>query len=134
MKSHFRFFAALFALIAFTAFLAEGLWASTCYTEMGSGAFTTSSMEGEAPSGACAAGMIMPSTDESGDTDGSHSGVPHCPLIPVGATGSCTGVVSLPAGPLDDLAPSPEGALLSLAPDQARDLLLVAAFFHPPRA
>lgn len=127
MKFQFRVLAALFALVAFSLSVAEGVWASTCMPNMAMAAIA-----GAVPDAPVDCEMSAPADEPS--EPGSNLPAPlHCPLTPLGASGSCTMLASLPVGPSADLVPSPEGALLAVSPDQTRDLLLVTALFHPPR-
>jgi hypothetical protein len=128
MKLQFRVLAGLFALIAFSLSVVEGVWASTCMPTMAIAAAAAGSAK--APADCDMDAASTPSNDSAP--------VPpaplHCPLTPMGASGSCTTIASLPIGPAADLAPAPTGVLLTFSPDQTRDLLLVNALFHPPKA
>lgn len=130
MRSRFRVLAALCALIALTLSFGEGVWASMCMPAM---------EMGEAP-----AAEMSDASDRMMDmaSQGVHTGgetpdgpePPHCPFAPVSTAGTCVAAASLPAASPIELVPSLEGALLVVAPEQKRDLLLVSALFHPPRA
>jgi hypothetical protein len=133
MKPRFRFLAALFALVALSLSLAEGVWASTCAPGMGMDSAAMASMDVASHEVDCPAATIGSHTDRSG-TDRNQTDVPHCPFVPAWVAGSCAVAASLPAGSFASLSPSAEGALLAVAPDDARDILLVSAFFRPPRA
>lgn len=131
MMTRIRFFAALCALIALSLTGAGALWASACVPEMNSEkASTAASMMG-----GCAA--ETPSTvdaDGSGDTQSTHPDGPQCPMAPVASTGACVSVATVPAEAPDFSALSPGSAIVPLSASQTRDLLLVSAFFRPPRA
>jgi hypothetical protein len=132
MNPRFRFFGALLALLALTAYFAEGLWASMCPPEMPMPA-AGEVVEREAAPPDCPMEVTRPSSNptESSEPPGSH--VPACPLGPLGVSGTCV-AASLPAT-VTQLAPFLSGdAQLSFPPDTARELLLAAAFFHPPKA
>jgi hypothetical protein len=131
MKLQLRSFAALLALIALSIFLVESVWASTCMPGMGMGAGEMVSVGGAAPQADCPDVMTESRAEDSG-TQRNHSGAPHCPFA--SAAGSCAVAATLPAHAPETLVPSPEGALLTISPDYMRDLLLVSALFHPPRA
>jgi hypothetical protein len=133
MNSRFRNLAALFALLALTVGTVQGLWASTCLMEMA--VDTTASTEAVAPSAMCTHGMSATISDRGGSylTDGGPD-APHCPAMPMGVAGSCGAVMALPAGSSLSLEPSALEALLPRFPNEARDLLLAAAFFRPPIA
>jgi hypothetical protein len=132
MNLRFHHFAALFALLALTMGMVQGLWASTCLMEMP--VATTASTEAVAPSGMCTHGMIAVSDGTGPSQDDGGPGAPHCPFMPMGVAGSCGAVMALPAGSSLSLEPSSPEALLPRFPNEARDLLLAAAFFRPPIA
>ena len=132
MNTRFRHLAALFALSALTVGAVQGLWASTCPMEMP--VATTASMEAVAPSGVCTHGMTALSDRTASSQDEDRPDAPPCPFMPIGMAGSCGAVVALPAGSSISLEPSSPEALLPRFPDEARDLLLAAAFFRPPIA
>jgi hypothetical protein len=132
MNSRIRHVAALFALIALTIGTVQGLWASTCLMEMP--VATTASTEAAAPSGVCTHGMSAISDGISPSQDDGGTGAPHCPFMPMGVAGSCGAVMAFPAGSSLSLEPSSPEALLPRFPNEARDLLLAAAFFRPPIA
>jgi hypothetical protein len=134
MRSRFRLVAALLALFSLSLTVAEGVWASTCMPGMGMGGEPATAT---APA-AHAAGMAMqaPAGAESAHglgTDSGSSQAPPCPLAP--APGACIALAtSLPAHAPESLAPSPEGAPAVVSSDDVRPVLLVFAFFRPPRA
>lgn len=130
MRLSVRVFGALLALTALSAYFAAGLWASMCPLEMQMAGVEQVVTEHESH---CPEGMNHHSVDPSESPESPGSDAPGCPLGPLGAGGSCV-AVSLPA-PVTLMAPSsPGGATLSLSPDTARDLLLVAASLRPPIA
>ncbi|HEU0079495.1 MAG TPA: hypothetical protein VFQ76_17695 [Longimicrobiaceae bacterium] len=140
MKPRARLLAALLALFAFSASIAEQVWASGCGPDMAGGGMSSmagggmSSMAGMSAAAANAGGhgdMAMP----RGAHDGRHAPVPsgsdECPLQVL--AGGCT-LLSLPAD-ADERpagAPTPE-ARVSGQPDRAPDLLLPSSLFHPPQ-
>jgi hypothetical protein len=127
MRFRFRFLAALFALVALSAYFAEGVWASMCPPE-------TLSAGAEAPMEQDTNGCPLGISDAPADpSEQSRSDAPVCPLGPLGVGGSCV-AASLPATTAQIPPSLPEGSLLSPSPDSARDLLLALAVFHPPRA
>lgn len=132
MKLRLRYFGAVLALVALTAYFAEGLWASMCPPEMPMAGVEEVVGE-EEPQPACPMEMGLASSDTSEPVEQPGPQAPTCPLGPLGVSGSCV-AASLPAT-TTQMAPSlPEDAQLSLPPDSARDLLLATPFFHPPKA
>lgn len=130
MNPRFRALAALIALIALTLSVAEGVWASTCRPGME----LDTALEVEAPSAAdCVMDMPTQSDESEGETP-DRPMPPSCPFAAANPAGSCAVAASHPAASPLDLAPLPEGALLVLSADRTRNLLLVSAFFRPPRA
>jgi pimeloyl-ACP methyl ester carboxylesterase len=129
MRSRFRTLAALLALFAFSAYFAEGVWASLCLP----GAETQVHMAMDATHhGSHAAGHHAPAQD-SGDPDPSRSDAPSCPLGMTGMGSSCV-VASLPASTSTIAQAAPEHAEIPLFLDSTHDRLLVASLFRPPRA
>jgi hypothetical protein len=127
----FRFLAGVLTLLALTAVVVQGLWASTCGAEMGMPVAMASSVATPSSAAACPAEMVqLPASSD----EGSGSDAPHCPWMPLGMASSCVGVVALPAESFLQLEPSIEDALLNGSPDHLRDLLLPMAFFRPPIA
>lgn len=127
MRSGLRHLAALCALLAFSLFWVEGVWASMCPPEMEMDAPAVGA-DVAADTTLCPAGMEMP----AGDSEENRSNGPHCPLTAAGA--SCAGGLPLPAESAAALILSPSGPPLAGSPDHAKDLLLAVALFHPPRA
>jgi hypothetical protein len=120
----------LVALLALTAYFAEGVWASACPPAPAM-AGVEEIVEGDADEHTCP--MVLDhASSETGSPEQSRSDSPVCPLGPIGASGSCV-AVSLPATTATIALPFPAGALLTLSPDRSRDLLLATALFHPPR-
>ncbi|HEV2150076.1 MAG TPA: hypothetical protein VGR37_21950 [Longimicrobiaceae bacterium] len=131
MMTRIRVFAALFALIALSLAGAGALSASTCASGMDSGMVSAaaSMMDG------CGVEMApMTDADRSEDTKPTHPEGPQCPMAPAAASGACSTVATVPAEAPDFSALSPESAIVPLSASQTRDLLLVSAFFRPPRA
>lgn len=133
MKLRFRFLAALFALVALSLSTVGGVWAS-CAAEMEAETGAVSSLDAADPGTTCMAGTGMSRAGDSVQGDGSHSGAPHCPTMPMGATGACGAALALPADSSPEIGLSILEARLSLSPDDTRDLLLAAHFFRPPIA
>ena len=120
--------AAVLALVALTISFAEGVWASSCTPGM-----AMDGMPAQSDVDGCMVGMAghvnaadNPSSDPPTE--------PHCPFAPLSTAGACVVAASLPATPPVELAPSPEGALLTVFREDTRDLLLASELFHPPRA
>jgi hypothetical protein len=134
MKSRFRFAGALVALLALSAYFAEGVWAAMCSPEMRYASIesvTSYDTAHEDCAAKVAGAPTEPELPEPGEPHGSQA--PKCPLGPLGVGGSCV-AASLPTAAIRIAPTLPDGAQLSLSPDRARDLLLAAALFHPPRA
>lgn len=133
MKLRFRFLAALLALIGLLTFSVEGVWAATCASNMevrpaaGSADQTAQVMSCAAEASAVRGnGAEMP--------DGNEPGAPHCPSMPMGATGACGAVLALPADVSPQLTSILPEAQLSPRTDRVHELLLAGAFFRPPIA
>jgi hypothetical protein len=128
MKACFRTFAALLALLAFSASFAEGVWASTCGS-MGpmTSMSTTSSVHMETD------GSHAPQHHSESATSGHgvSSPAPGCPLIPV--LGGCTAVFFPPAETTVAFSATTHAKLLVVL-DRTPNLLLVSALLRPPRA
>jgi hypothetical protein len=110
------------------------VWASMCIPGMEMG---TTPATVAASSASHAPGMSMPAAGhrqlEGPGTDSGSPAAPHCPLAP--APGTCLAfAASLPAHAPESFVPSPEGASAVVPPGDARQILLVSAFFRPPRA
>ena len=131
MMTRIRFVAALFALVALSIAGVGGLWASTCAGDVDSDtASAAASM-----AGGCGAEMAsMMTGNGSEDTKSPDPEGPHCPMAPAASSGACSTVATVPAEAPDFSALSPESAIVPLSASQTRDLLLVSAFFRPPRA
>jgi hypothetical protein len=129
MSRRLRFLAALLALFAFSAYFAEGVWASLCLP----GSETHTSMVVGASDHGAHAGMNHAPGESSDDPGSPRSDAPPCPLGIAGAGSSCV-AVSLPAAvtTVAQVAPGYAGAPLFL--DSTHDLLVVASHFRPPRA
>lgn len=128
MKVRLRSVAALLALLAFSLFWVEGVWASMCSPAMEAGGPAPVAVEAGRALDASAMDMPQPA-----DSNGSRSDAPHCPLAVAGAA-SCAASAPLAARVATPEVPSLEGASLPGSPDHAKDLLLAVALFHPPRA
>ncbi|MEW5926082.1 MAG: hypothetical protein AB1941_01215 [Gemmatimonadota bacterium] len=131
MMTRIRLFAALFALIALSLAGAGALWASTCASGMDSG--TVSAADSMADDRGVEMAPMM-DADRSEDTQPTHPEGPQCPMASAAASGVCSTVATVPAEAPDFTALLPEGAIVPLSASQTRDLLLVSAFFRPPRA
>jgi hypothetical protein len=131
MKLRIRF-GALMALLALLVYFAEGVWAATCPPTM-SMTGVEEVVERDAAEHSCPMAANHTSSGETESPEQSRSEAPVCPFGPVGAGSSCV-AASLPATTVR-IAPSfPAGSLLTPSPDAARDLILAAALFHPPKA
>jgi hypothetical protein len=121
---HFRPVAAWLILLSLSLTVAEGVWASTCMAGMGMARNTAMTMGAAGhPEG----------VDDCGSPDQHSEQLPHCPFAP--ASGSCIALAtSLPAHAPESFAPSPGGAPAIVSSNDARPVLLVFAFFRPPRA
>ena len=133
MKLRFRFLAALFALFGLLTVSADGAWASTCAAgmEMESAAETLRHASQDTYCGAAMAALATTGAELPGED---HAGGSECPSMPISAAGACGAALALPgyASPLLESS-SPEAE--SFVPtDDARELLLAAAFFRPPIA
>jgi hypothetical protein len=130
MNPRFRTLAALLALFAFSAYFAEGVWATLCLP----GAETHASMATDAAHhGSHAGGHHDAPAQSSGAPDSPRSDAPSCPLGMTGAGSSCV-AVSLPASTSTMAHAAPEHAEVPLFLDSTHDRLLVAPLFRPPRA
>jgi hypothetical protein len=129
MRGRLRFLAALLALFAFSAYFAEGVWASLCLPGAESHAMIA---DNPAEHGSSAGSHHAPA-QTSGESESAGSDAPPCPLGMTGAGSSCV-AVSLPAV-VDTMAPAlPAHSVVHLLLDSTHDLLLVASHFRPPRA
>ena len=130
MKLRFRFLAALFAFLGLLTVSVEGAWAAACGMEMETGSATSTTTQGER----CSLGADVSLGHDAGLPDGTGSGAPHCPAMPMGAAGACGAAAALPAHPSPPLIASTLDARLSPVQGDLRELLLAVAFFHPPIA
>jgi hypothetical protein len=132
MKSRVRLLAALLALLAFSASLAEQVWASTCEPGMAR-EVSSSASKTSAPTahGAGHGDMPMPGGPHDGGQAPAPAGHDECPLVTL--AGGCT-LLSLPAPAAEPAggAPAPE-TRVSVRADRAPDLLLPSSLFHPPQ-
>jgi hypothetical protein len=122
MNRRIRFLAALLALFAFSAFLAEEVWATMCPPDM-----VEVEMEvGEAtPHGGHHHG--------GGESDPDDVESPECPLMAIPGTGCAS--VTLPA--IQPGSASPVAGSLTLQPvshDRLHDLVSIHGLFRPPIA
>ncbi len=131
MRTRVRFLGALLALLAFSAYFAEGVWAAMCPPGMAPDAPAAAEAEGKPHAGH--AGMHRSVPEPSDSPEHSRSDTPPCPFIAVGAGSSCV-AVSLPAQGTSLQALLPTAGPVALAPGSAHDLLLASTLFHPPRA
>lgn len=134
MNRRLRLLAALLALFAFSAYFAEGVYASLCPPGMDSQS-AAAGMTSEHGSQHGHHGALHHSAPSPSDDPGpAGSDAPACPLGMAGAGGSSCVSVSLPAaaGAMSLTAPIPSAAAVHL--DTTHDRLLVAAHFRPPRA
>lgn len=133
MKLRFRFLTALFALLGLLTVSVDGAWASTCAAgmEMESAATAVRPVSQDTSCGAAMAALATTGAELPGED---HTGGSECPSMPMSAAGGCGAALALPgyASPLLESS-SPEAQ--SFVPtDNARELLLAAAFFRPPIA
>lgn len=126
MNRRLRLVGALVALMALSAYFAEGVWASMCMP----------GMDGEAPAHAAMdahTGMSHAAHAPADDSSRPDTEAPDCPLGMAGMGSSCV-VVLLPA-PVESPVPSVETAAAGQSfADSLHDSLLAAAHFRPPRA
>jgi hypothetical protein len=129
MNARLRLLAAILALFALSAYVAEGVLASLCPPAAETGGVVA----GERADPGAHAGLHHVPTESQGETEHSRSDAPPCPMGMAGAGSSCV-AVSLPAtvAVVQPAATIHEAALLLL--EHGPDLLLVAAHFRPPRA
>lgn len=130
MKARFRYLSALLALLALTVAAVQDLWASTCRVEMETA--VAAAAEPAAPSDACPHGIRMATLGTDSPREGPQSSLPDCPGMPMSVSGACGTAAALPEETGFASSYPPAGGLLPHRPDEARDLLIVAAFFRPP--
>ncbi|HSK19807.1 MAG TPA: hypothetical protein VK912_11725 [Longimicrobiales bacterium] len=119
MNRRLRLLGALVALLAFSAYFAEGVWASVCMPGMDEAA--AHAMDAHA-------GMNHGAPSPSDDTP-----VPDCPLGMTSMGSSCV-AVSLPSS-VEVPAPALESATAAVTSgDDIHDSLLTTSHFRPPRA
>jgi hypothetical protein len=125
MKPRFRLPIALVALLALSVYFAEGVLAAVCAPES---PVAEAQHEGKGHGGHCP-------TDEAGGggTELPRSEKPPCPLGPLGGGGSCV-AASLPSSTVHVSPGFPQDLRVRPSTHAARDLLLAAALFHPPRS
>jgi len=114
MTRRFRLAGALVALLALSAYLAQGVQAVVCGPTVAAEAHE------------------MPHDMHGGASDEAPAGAPDCPLGML-MSGACSiAFLPAPAAPVTMYAPNE--VLLSDAAPVAIDLLIAAPPFHPPRA
>jgi hypothetical protein len=137
MTRRLRLIGALASLLAFSAYFAESVWASTCPPD---GAVEhTAAHHGGADAPPVAA--MTPSPDSPhGDgpahgahvpSDAQHAGMPPCPFGMAGP-GSCVSA-SLAAVTAESSFAANVAGLKTGMPGEHEDLLITAVLFHPPR-
>ena len=120
MNRRLRLAGALVALLALSAYFAEGVWASVCMPGMDDAAAE------HAPDAHAGMNHGAPSSPDDAPA-------PDCPLGMTGMGSSCV-AVSLPAS-VDAPAPPVESSSAALtSADDVHDSLLTAGHFRPPRA
>jgi hypothetical protein len=127
--SRLRFVGALLALFALSLFYAESVMASLCPPEI-----VVEAPASEDGSRAPVHGGMHhgPSGPEKGSApEGSHT--EPCPMAAASMSGSCVASALPMAATIDVPADAPEAAQ-AVASTDAKDLLLAAPLFHPPRA
>jgi hypothetical protein len=125
MNRRLRLVGALVALLALSAYFAEGVWASVCMPGMEG----TSAEHAQADAHAAMGHTGHASAGDSrSDSDG-----PDCPLGMTGMGSSCV-ALSLPAL-IESSVPAAETAAAAQAfAGNLHDSLLTAGHFRPPRA
>jgi hypothetical protein len=127
MNRRIRFLAALLALIGFSAYFAQSPVAAACTTDMVSMNATAGDPHAGMNHAAAPAAETVPANDDS--TPGTTS----CPMGMI-AGNNCSVAATLPAGvsTAHSSAPGHEDGVKTAR--TVASLLLVHAFFHPPRA
>jgi hypothetical protein len=127
MMRRFRSFGALVALLAFSAYFAESIWAAACPPDTGV-------ESGAVAGGHGAAGMpAHHGGHDPAPAEGDDDAVPlPCPFAAIGASGCVS--ASLGAAPvtLDAAGSAAAPSLYSNA--ELLDTLVATVLFHPPRA
>lgn len=127
MSRRTRFLAGIFALVAMTSALTEGVLASACSPGMDMDD-SAMSMGAESPHDGG-----MTDTGDRSEPQQSPDGGSDCPFAPVAAQG-CLGMASIPANGIVAVAWSGDDRDRPAFDDQQQDLLLRSALFHPPRS
>ena len=127
MRPRSRFFAGIFALLATTGALAEGVIASACAPGMEMNAVAMPLDEGATHGADCMVDMAEPGERSDLPEDGRH-----CPFAPVAAQG-CLAIASLAASGVTVADPCSQAEAGFVLDDQQHDLLIETALFHPPR-
>lgn len=128
MKRRTRFFAGLFAFVAMTAALAEGVVASACASGMQMNDAAMALSEGMSHGGDCIIELA-----ERGERNDLPDDGRHCPFAPVASTQGCLAVVSFPASGFRMAESSADAGSRIVFDDEQHHLLLETALFHPPR-
>ena len=133
MRLRFRFLTALFALLGLLTVSVDGAWASACAAGMETES-AASTVRPATQAMSCAAEMAVSHTNRAALPDGSDSGGPECPSMPMSAAGACGAALALPGYDSLLLEPSTPEAQSFVPTDHAHELMLAAAFFRPPIA
>jgi hypothetical protein len=124
MNGRFRFLAALLALVAFSAYFAEGVLAAFCAPE--SPQHAEVAMDTSHASAGHLHGAPAPEAPAEG---------PHQSQCPFGMGGGMTCVAASLPGTATAVQPSPASVEGTFIPQQVSiALLLVHSLYHPPRA
>lgn len=128
MHRRFRFLAALLALVAFSAYFAEGVLAAFCAPESSVHAEVVMD-SADGPYHGSSHGSHEPAAHEA-PAEGSHQS--HCPF---GMGGGMTCVAASLPGNATVVAPPPSSPEGTYVPQQVTVALLLAnSLYHPPRA
>ena len=124
MRPRLRVLSVLFALLAFSASVAEGVWASTCAT-----------MELDAAGGGAMSmpmdGMGDEHSSDAPQQDGAPDDERDCPLPALAGSGCI--VVSLPSGTIRVDLTTAEDSGVALGGAELSDRLAISNLFHPPQ-
>jgi hypothetical protein len=126
MHRRLRLVGALVALMALSAYFAEGVWASMCMPGTDVETAAHGAMDGHA-------GMSHAAHAPADDSSRPDTEAPDCPLGMAGMGSSCV-VVSLPASVESPVPAVVTAAVAHAFADSLHDSLLTAAHFRPPRA
>jgi len=129
MNRRIRHFAALFALLAFSAFLAEEVWASACGPEMaGSGMHAVMDHQTGAEPDAAECELDAAVPEAPTPSDGTE-----CPLMLFAGAGCASVTLPTQEAALSPAA-SAEALLRPVDPDRLHDLIALHGLFRPPIA